>query len=134
MNKGFLHSPIAYISQIKNHLQDRYRKGFPIVKELVQNADDAKATCMDIGWTPGLPQADHLLLEGPALFVIDDGCFTGKDARSIRQMGLSAKSEEASIGKFGLGLKSIFHLCEAFFYLASENPEEVSVPGLLAIS
>ena len=31
MNKGFLHSPIAYISQIKQLLQDRYKKGFPII-------------------------------------------------------------------------------------------------------
>ncbi len=25
-----------------------------------------------------------------------------------------------AIGKFGLGLKSVFHLCEAFFYVAPQ--------------
>ena len=123
-DKGFWHSPIAYISQIRNLLQDSYLKGFPIVKELVQNADDAEASRMDIGWTRGVPLADHPLLEGPALFFINNGNFAREDARAIRQMGLSSKAEDPSIGKFGLGLKSIFHLCEAFFYLSSNEPSK----------
>lgn len=38
-------------------------------------------------------------------------------------MGEGSKSGKLpAIGKFGLGLKSTFHLCEAFFYLASPEP------------
>ena len=33
-------------------------------------------------------------------------------------------ADRTSIGKFGLGLKSVFHLCEAFFYLSSTLPGE----------
>ena len=119
--KGFWHSPIAYISQIKSLLQDRYQGGFPVLKEIIQNADDAKATHLHIGWSEGIPSATHPLLKGPALFFVNDGKFEDSDAKNITMMGLSSKSGETSIGKFGLGLKSIFHLCEAFFYLSSED-------------
>jgi len=121
-NFGFLSSPYANINLIRDNLRDRYRDGFPVVKELVQNADDAGASHLDIGWTHGLPKASHPLLQGPALFIINDGPFRDKDAFAIRQLGLSDRAnEKATIGKFGLGLKSIFHLCEAFFYIASDT-------------
>lgn len=121
--KGFWHNPIAYISQIKSLLQDRYEGGFPVLKEIIQNADDAKATHLYLGWSGGIANATHPLLKGPALFFVNDGKFKSSDARNITMMGLSSKSGESSIGKFGLGLKSIFHLCEAFFYLSSEDTE-----------
>jgi hypothetical protein len=116
-----MHVPIeAVINLIRENLNDRYRRGFPVIKELIQNADDAGATRFDFGISPGLPQADHPLLHGPALFVVNDGNFTDRDAAAINSIGLSNKpAEHATIGKFGLGLKSIFHFCEAFFYLQS---------------
>lgn len=112
--------PTEIINQIRQNLHDRYRKGFPVIKELVQNADDAGAMCFHIGWTRGLSQARHPLLQGPALFMANDGKFTGENATAINSIGLSRK-EGFSIGKFGLGLKSVFHLCEAFFFLAFDN-------------
>jgi Family of unknown function (DUF5681) len=36
-------SPISIVDQIKGNLQDRYRSGYPILKELLQNADDSEA-------------------------------------------------------------------------------------------
>lgn len=119
---GIEHSPESDIKLIQNDLRDRYQEGFPIIKELLQNADDAEASCLQIGWFPGFPDVSHSLLKGPALFVINDGEFKPEDQDGIRRMGISAKaSDRAAIGKFGLGLKSIFHLCEAFFYLWSES-------------
>ena len=124
MSKGFAHSPLADINLIRDNLNDRYDNGFPVLKELIQNADDAAATRLDIGGCRGLPNVDHPLLRAPALFVANDGAFTSEDAKSIRLMGLSSRaSEKSTIGKFGLGLKSVFHLCEAYFYLASECPD-----------
>lgn len=41
---SFRHSPSEHIQQIRNDLRDRYSSGFPILKELLQNADDAGAT------------------------------------------------------------------------------------------
>lgn len=115
---GFVDDPRSHINLIRDNLSDRYGSGFPIVRELLQNADDAKATEVTIGWAPGFHDASHHLLRGPALFAWNDGSFTEEDENAIRRLALSAKpSQQPSIGKFGLGLKSVFHLCEAFFYL-----------------
>jgi len=112
----------AVINLIRENLNDRYRRGFPVIKELIQNADDAGATRFDFGISPGLPHASHSLLRGPALVVANNGRFTDVDASAINSIGLSSKpAEHAAIGKFGLGLKSIFHFCEAFFYFHSEQ-------------
>ena len=119
---GFEHYAMRDISQIRNDLDDRYQEGFPIIKELLQNADDAEASCLHIGWFPGFPELSHPLLTGPALFIVNDGEFKNEDQRSIRRIGISAKaSKQSTIGKFGLGLKSVFHWCEAFFYFWSEQ-------------
>ena len=118
---GFEHSPLSYINQIRNDLRDRYQAGFPIIKELLQNADDAEASCLHIGWVPGFPELAHPLLTGPALFVVNDGEFKAEDQKGIRRIAISAKgSKQSTIGQFGLGLKSVFHWCEAFFYFWSE--------------
>lgn len=39
---SFLHNPISDVQSIANNLRDRYKSGFPILKEIVQNADDAR--------------------------------------------------------------------------------------------
>ena len=124
MGKGLRHDPLADIELIRQNLTDRYRTGFPILKELLQNADDAKSTSVEFVWTPGIPTARHPLLKGPGLIAINDGRFTDEDRDAIRMMGLSDKfSQQASIGKFGLGLKSVFHWCEAFLYFARDTAD-----------
>lgn len=112
-----------YVNLIANDLRDRYKSGFPVLKELVQNADDAGATSLTFGYHQGLDDtADHELLAGPALWVLNNGRFTAQDRQAIRSFGLNSKAAEAgAIGKFGLGMKSVFHLCEAFFYVASDG-------------
>jgi hypothetical protein len=115
-----------YVNLIVTNLRDRYKTGFPILKELVQNADDAGATTLVFGYSEGLGDAaDHDLLKGPALWVLNDGKFLASDQEAIRSFGLNDKAADVgSIGKFGLGMKSLFHLCESFFYLASDGRDE----------
>jgi hypothetical protein len=117
-----------YINQIAINLRDRYKSGFPILKELVQNADDAGARSLAFGFHPGHgDSADHMLLKGPALWVLNDGLFQPQDRKAIRSFGLNAKAGDSGvIGKFGLGMKSVFHLCESFFYLASQEGTLIS--------
>lgn len=121
--------PIQQIKDLRRLLES-YREGFPILKELVQNAEDALATCLDYGWLEGLAEAEHPLLKSPALFFINNGKFDERDARSLYYFQVSGKSDtQGTIGKFGLGLKSVFHLCEAFFYLAPNNLPKDSKPS-----
>ncbi|WP_278471762.1 sacsin N-terminal ATP-binding-like domain-containing protein [Gimesia maris] len=120
-HKGFIPSAATFIRQIRQNLSEgRYaigHSGFPIIKELVQNADDATATTLHIGISQPPTGLEHPLLQSPGMFVINDGTFQKSDAANIRRFGENTKSMDAAkIGKFGLGLKSIFHLCEAFFF------------------
>ena len=141
-SRGFVSSPTAFIRQIKNNLEEgRYERdtsGFTIFKELLQNADDAGgekvANFVHFGISHGIPQAEHPLLRSPALYVVNDGPFDPKDEKSIRRFGENSKSlDSGKIGKFGLGLKSLFHLCEAFFYFycVEEDGKPRLQPGFL---
>src|SRR5262249_48069324 len=100
-------------------LRDRYRSGFPILKELIQNADDAGASNAIFGLRDGLKDTTHPLLQGRALYFFNNGHFKESDRRAILSFAENSKAEElGTIGKLGLGMKSAFHLCEAFFYVA----------------
>jgi len=79
-----------HVNLIANNLQDRYKSGFPILKELIQNADDAKARRLVFGLHPGFKgEASHPLLQGPGLWIFNDGQFKKEDERAIRSFGLN---------------------------------------------
>jgi len=121
-NKGFEADAFTNVNQIRNSLRDQYHRGLPVLKELIQNADDAKACEMHLGWASGLPGARHPFFQGPGIFAINDGGLDRGDEKGIRKLGLSTKGAESdAIGKFGLGLKSVFHICEVLFYVAASN-------------
>jgi len=121
---GFIHDPLHFINLISDNIRDRYKTSFTVIKEIIQNADDAGAShdqdiTIDLGISPGINDAIHPLLKGPGLFFLNNGKFTEDDARAVQSFGLNQKAMvEATIGKFGLGMKSVFHFCEAFFYMA----------------
>ncbi len=128
-NKNFGEPWEGKIERIRENLREgRYalRDGiFPIVKELIQNAEDARATRLLIAWDHGLPNAQHPLLRGPGLLAINNGGYDSDNARAIREMGLSSKAaDSSSIGKFGLGMKSVFHLGEVFLFVAVDATGE----------
>jgi len=119
---GFLVPPAAIVNQIQLLLEERYKEGFPIVKEILQNANDGGATRLDIGITPGIDgetKSVHPQLKEPALFFVNNGSFRDSDAQAIGWIGVDFNAgNSAKIGKFGLGQKSVFHFCESFFYVA----------------
>ena len=119
---GFSLPPASIVNQIQTLLKERYKQGFPIIKEIIQNANDGGATQLGIGITQGLKNATHPLLKGSGLFFINNGNFCDSDAQAIGWFGADMNvGNAAKIGKFGLGQKSIFHFCEAFFYVAHSH-------------
>jgi hypothetical protein len=107
--------PRAIFRQIQANLGDRYRSGFPVLKELIQNAEDAEATVIRFVSHPGWAAAENPLLRVPGFVVTNDGRFEAKDARGILSFADTAKGDEAAaIGRFGFGQKAVFHLCDAF--------------------
>ncbi|MBD2463399.1 hypothetical protein H6G89_20410 [Oscillatoria sp. FACHB-1407] len=120
-NFGAIHTARGDINNIRNTLlegQQHQTSLMFILKEIVQNADDCRAAHLGLAWSGGLPEAEHPLLRGPAILAVNDGPFSKRDAKSIRAIGLSSKENDSSaVGKFGLGLKTVFLICEAFFYL-----------------
>ncbi|MGL3210963.1 sacsin N-terminal ATP-binding-like domain-containing protein [Bradyrhizobium sp. BR 1433] len=107
--------PRAIFRQIQANLSDRYSSGFPVLKELIQNAEDAGAKVIRFVAHPGWPIAKNPLLRVPGFAVANDGRFEAKDARGILSFADTAKGDEvAAIGRFGFGQKAVFHLCDAF--------------------
>ena len=82
------------LSLIRENLNDRYKSGFPVMQELVQNADDAPARRLEIGWTVGLPNARQPLLKGPAIFVANDDVSSRSAARAIDNHRAKSKQRE----------------------------------------
>ena len=127
-NAGIVRSPLDEIKAIQTLLADIYKDagdGRTLFRELVQNADDAGAqrlglVVLERGW----PDARNSLLRGPALLVANDGAFRDKDRDALHKaIGGSKEDEVGKIGTFGIGLKSVFHICEAFLYMGAENSE-----------
>ena len=120
-------SPLSIVNQIKSNLRERYQAGFPILKELLQNADDAEARRFMIDALPGWPTAANPLLRGPGLLVANDGFFRPDDERDIVSFGESGKAtDSAAIGRYGIGQKAVFHLCDAFAVYAYGDREPFS--------
>ena len=105
----------SVVEDLKNLLRDRYRSGFPVFKELLQNADDAGARRLVIKGSPGFPEAANPLLQVPCLIVANDGPVSVDHFAAMeRSSGGSKAAEAGTVGRFGLGQKAVFHLCDAF--------------------
>lgn len=103
------------VTDLINLLVDRYESGFAVFKELLQNADDARARRMVVRCHDGFTAASNPLLQAPAIVVFNDGPVTERDFDALEKASGGSKAEEGGkVGRFGLGQKSVFHLCDAF--------------------
>lgn len=136
---AFLHSPASDIQQLKVLLKEQYTDLAAILIEAVQNADDARATTAILRVVDGIDGAEHPLLNDKALLILNDGPFNASDRRGICSLNFGTKGGTTEqIGRFGLGLKSIFHLGDCFFFSAAlgspgmrHGDREIAAPTLL---
>ena len=111
--------------RIQNIIRD-YPFDMTILKELLQNADDAKATKMHVILDMRQHSEEHLLseawkeLQGPALLVWNDSVFTEQDLIGIQSLGLGSKrSDSETIGQYGIGFNAVYHLTDCPSFLTS---------------
>ena len=114
------------IAGLQQRLNDyEYRGGETILRELVQNADDAGARQLSfLVVEQGLPESTCSLLHGPALIAVNDGRFKKKDRDALTRQSSSSKTfDDNAVGRFGIGQKSVFHLCESFCFVGSSEED-----------
>ena len=108
--------------RIKNILND-YPLDVTFLKELLQNADDAKASKMCVildkrqHKTERVPSEKWAELQGPAILIWNDKEFSDKDLQGIQKLGLGSKrDDDESIGQFGIGFNVVYHVtdCPSF--------------------
>ena len=112
------HEPL--ITRLRSILKD-YKDGLTIIKELLQNADDAGATEVTICYDARthVVDTDSLLYRGmsechgPALLVHNNATFTDEDFENITKLDAATKEDKPlKIGKFGLGFCSVYHITD----------------------
>lgn len=115
-----------YVRDINQKLSVSYKygDGFPVLKELIQNADDAGASELRIYVVDGIREAKTSLLRQPAIIIYNDGEFKEEHLKNILTMSVDSKTTDKSkIGRYGLGMKSIFHICDAFIFAICKKPD-----------
>ena len=120
----------------KESLLDRLQEildGYPaegILKELVQNADDAQASEIHFIYDSRNLKNEKVVTEketseeiqGPALCVYNDKPFTKKDLEGIQRLGRGGKRDSAEMtGKYGIGFNSVYHLTDCPSFLTDDN-------------
>ncbi|KAL7882239.1 hypothetical protein AOLI_G00090880 [Acnodon oligacanthus] len=122
--------------RIKNII-DAYPSKKDILKELLQNADDAEATEIHFVWDKRRHKTEKLfgekwkLLQGPALCVYNNKTFSDEDLMGIQQLGEGGKHGTLGrAGKFGLGFNSVYHLTDCPSILTGDEKLCVSDPNL----
>lgn len=105
-------------ARLKNLIHD-YPEGVGIVKELIQNADDAGASRVEIifDWRTHsfekLPDPKMAQLMGAAMLVYNNSTFSDNDFKSIQSLGVSGKQTDLQkTGRFGVGFNSVYHVTD----------------------
>ncbi|XP_073457675.1 sacsin-like [Aquarana catesbeiana] len=116
-----------FLIQLQNILR-KYPDGGQILKELIQNADDAKATEVIFVYderqygTQTLHSKDLRVVQGPALLAYNNEIFSDQDWEGIQKPGNSIKRKDPdTVGRFGLGFNSVYHITDYPAIFSSKN-------------
>ena len=113
--------------RIKKIIAD-YLWGVQILKELLQNADDAQASTLHIIFDKRVHGKKFLMsdawkdLQGPALLVYNDRPFTEKDIKGIQNLGQGSKRDDSSTtGQYGIGFNSLYHITDCPSFISNDD-------------
>ena len=116
-------------TRIKNLIKD-YNDGLSVLKEFVQNADDARATEVhflfdereNLDARTLLVDKEFSKCQGAAIVVYNDAVFSDDDFRNIVKLGGTTKEKNAQkIGQFGLGFNSVYNITDVPCFLSRNN-------------
>ena len=103
-----------------------YPKDESILRELLQNADDAGCSEIHFILDPRNHKAENVFseewkqLQGPSLLVLNDKCFSDEDLRGIQNLGEGSKGNDSlKTGQFGVGFNCVYHLTDCPSILTS---------------
>ncbi|KAJ8042972.1 Sacsin [Holothuria leucospilota] len=109
-------------------IMEAYPCDFSILKELVQNADDANATKVHFVLDKREHPTNRLFydpmkeLQGPALLAYNNRPFTDDDITGIQRLGEGSKSDESDkTGRYGVGFNVVYHLTDCPMFLSGGN-------------
>jgi sacsin len=109
--------------RIHSILRD-YPAGTQIMKELLQNADDARASDVTfmldlrVGTDPRLSPR----MANPSLFCYNNKPFAEKDFVSLQNLGQSCKRQDtSSTGRFGIGFNSVYNLTDYVAFVTGSS-------------
>lgn len=98
---------------LQNALQIYYRID-NLFTELIQNAEDATATevCFLLDQNDHETEEEkHQRIQRPSLLVFNNGSFSDGDKKNITRLNNSNKAKDpASVGRFGLGFNTVYHI------------------------
>ncbi|KAL9834733.1 LOW QUALITY PROTEIN: sacsin-like [Geothlypis trichas] len=108
-----------------------------LVKEVLQNADDAGAGLLHFVWDRRQHPAKATFseqwktLQGPALCIYNDRPFQEQDIKGIQHLGVGSKQDRQDVtGKYGLGFNTVYHFTDCPAFLTGDSTLCVSDPHL----
>ena len=113
-----------------NRILADYGDGSAIIKELIQNADDAGAREVKFLYDERLnmDKRKHLIdhhmkdFQGPALWAYNDAKFSKEDFESIVKISGATKEEKRDkIGKFGLGFNAVYNITDVPSFISDNQ-------------
>ena len=121
--------PFGQKEKLTNRLK-RILTAYPcekeILKELLQNADDAQATEICFIKDPRQHQDERVFgdswkpLQGPALCVYNNRPFTEADIVGIQNLGEGSKGDDPNkTGQYGVGFNAVYHLTDVPTFASS---------------
>ncbi|XP_070553519.1 sacsin-like [Ptychodera flava] len=141
---GFAHE-FGQKEELTNRLKDilkAYPGGSEIFKELLQNADDAKATEIHIIYDQRSHPSQMIvsdswatMQERPAICVYNNRVFSDEDIKGIQQVGIGGKRSDAeTTGQYGIGFNSVYHLTDCPTFISDNEKLGIFDPHLKYIT
>ena len=121
------HEPLT--RRINRILAD-YGDGLAIVKEIIQNADDAGAAEVKFLYDERLNKDKQRYLidpgmkdvQGPALWAYNDAKFSKEDFENIVKLsGATKEDKRDKIGKFGLGFNAVYNITDVPSFISDNQ-------------